>query len=185
MFFLSFPPKIFPYCKKIALFSQAVGLSYTLSPAQVLCTFLHKIAAHWWAILSFISFHIPFSSDSKTLRAVQTLRYFSLSWKLSVLSSFPPLPFSLLLFIRSDNKTKWELTAQLVFNSQMFAEDQMRHFVQSGSPSKFRIVSPSTALSRSADAAFYSLFPLWFQHLNSMFWQFGDPYSCSTLIYEI
>lgn len=88
-------------------------------------------------------------------------------------------------FIGSDNKTKWKLTAQLGFYSQIFAEDQMRLFLQSGSPFKFRIVSPSMALSRSADAAFYSISSLWLWHSDPMFWQFCAPYSCSILIFRI
>lgn len=185
MFFLSFPPKIFPYCKKIALFSKQLGWATHFHQHKFCVLFSTKLQPidelHFPLFLFiFLSYLTPkVSGLSKHSDISPSLESFF------VLSSFLPLPFSLLLFIRNDNKTKWELTAQLVFDSQMFAEDQMRHFVQSGAPSKFRIVSPSTVLSRSADAAFYSLFPLWFQHLNSMFWRFRDPYLCSTLIYEI
>lgn len=98
---------------------------------------------------------------------------------------FPSLDIFPPPFIKSGNKTKWKLTAQLVFDSQMFAEDQMRHFLQSGSPFKFRIVSSSMALSRSADAPFYSWSPLWLWNSDPMFWQFCAPYSCSNLIYRI
>lgn len=102
--FCSFLPKILLYCVEIAPLSQTAGLGCTSSPKQVFCPsslhsslFYHsmKIAAHQQDTLCSISFQTPFSTDSKTLRTVQTLRYFLLSQKLTVPSFFPPLLFSL------------------------------------------------------------------------------------------
>lgn len=80
--FLSFLPKILPYCEEPAVLSQTAVLGCTSFPEQVSCPssphtslFYHsvKIAVHWRDTLCSISFQTPFLSDSKPLRTVQTL----------------------------------------------------------------------------------------------------------------
>lgn len=118
MFFLSFPPKIFPYCKKIALFSKQLGWATHFHQHKFCVLFSTKLQPidelHFPLFLFiFLSYLTPkvsgLSKHSDISPSLESFLYSPLSFLCHFLSSYS---LGMTIKLNENSQLSWFLTVK-------------------------------------------------------------------------